>query len=312
MKQLAWSVLLGAALSSGAISSGALAQAAEPSPSAAAPAELQVPPSNATTPPAEPAPSAPLPPSRQIAPEPEIATPAPPHHHHHGESHGCGDCMPRARGDFMPAVFAGAGLFELAGLNDRLDDAGYSRIDGFSPVIGGELRVIHPSGFLTSLYGAALLPNTGSGPDRLRASLRGGFGLLDAGWAFVHLPGFTLSLSGGVGGYWTSLDIYQRGDAEFADVLENPRRGTSLGVSGLLLGAVLRADGRIPLGPPRHYRQSYLAVGLRVTGLWGPALSGWDFAEHDNQVDDGPAGHLSGVYAAVVIGWGNTAIEPQL
>jgi hypothetical protein len=220
--------------------------------------------------------------------------------------------MPRARGDFMPAVFAGAGLFELSGLNDRLDEAGYDRLDGLSPVVGGELRLIHPSGFLTSIYGAAILPNTGDGPDRLQASLRGGFGLLDAGWAFVHLPGFTLSLSGGVGGYWTSLDIYQRGDDDFDDVLANPQRGTSLGVSGLLLGAVLRADGRIPLGGPRGYRQSYLALGLRVTGLWGPALSGWDFSEHDNQVDDGPAGHLSGVYAAVVIGWGSTAVEPKL
>lgn len=212
----------------------------------------------------------------------------------------------------MAAVFAGAGLFELSGLNDRLDDAGYERLNGISPVIGGELRVIHPSGFLTSIYGAAILPSTSDGPDRLRASLRGGFGLLDAGWAFVHRPGFTLSLSGGVGGYWTSLDIYQRGDDAFNDVLANPRRSTSLGSSGLLVGAVLRADGRIPLGAQRNHRQSYLALGLRVTGLWGPALSGWDFAEHNDEVDDGPAAHLSGAYAAVVIGWGNTAVEPQL
>jgi len=316
LNRLALSALLGAVLTS-VSSGGALAQATEPTTGAAAPPAFPTPPSDAPVSPSAPAPSVPPPASVQTAAEPTIDTSLPSHHHHHHaehrrheDSHRCGECR-RARGDFMPAVFAGAGLFELSGLNDRLEDAGYERLDGLSPVIGGELRVIHPSGFLTSIYGAAILPNIGDGPDRLRASLRGGLALLDAGWAFVHLPGFTLSLSGGVGGYWTSLDIYQRGDDQFNDVLSNPRRGTSIGVSGLLVGAVLRADGRIPLGPPRDYRQSYLALGLRVTGLWGPALSGWDFAEQDNEVEEGPRGHLSGVYAAVVIGWGSTSVEPQ-
>ena len=215
----------------------------------------------------------------------------------------------RPRADFMPALFVGAGLFELAGLNGRLEAAGYERLEGITPVIGGELRVIHPSGLLTGIYGAAILPNTGSGPSGVRSSWNGGFGLLEAGWAFVHLPGFALSLSGGAGGYWASLDVHRRGDASFTDVLEDPRRGTSLGVGGLLLGAVLRADGRIPLGAPRDDRQSYLAVGLRVTGLWGPALGGWDFDEYNDDVGDGPSGNLAGVYAALVIGWGGTSLN---
>lgn len=310
--RFALGVLLGAALTSA--SSGAHAQATEPS----TPPDFQAPPAGAPLPPGAPAPSVPSPSTGPSVPEAGIATSPPLHHHHHAEHHhhehsrGCDEYRHRARGDFMPAVFGGAGFFDLSGLNDQLEDAGYERLDGLSPVVGGELRVIHPSGFLTSIYGAAILPNTGDGPDRQRVSLRGGLALLDAGWAFVHLPGFTLSLSGGVGGYWASLEIYQRGDDQFDDVLANPRRGTSLGVSGLLLGAVLRADGRIPLGAPRNYRQSYLALGLRVTGLWGPALSGWDFADYDNEVEEGPAGHLSGVYAALVVGWGSTAVEPQL
>jgi hypothetical protein len=104
--------------------------------------------------------------------------------------------------------------------------------------------------------------------------------------------------------------IHRHGDVPFVDVLASPRRGTSLGVGGLLFGAVLRADGRIPLGAARGDRQSYLALGLRVTGLWGPALGGWDFDEYDNDVDDGPSGNLAGVYAALVIGWGGTSVNP--
>ena len=214
------------------------------------------------------------------------------------------------RGDFMPAVFAGAGLFQLSGLNDRLQAAGYERLDGLTPVIGAELRVIHPSGLLTGIYGAAILPNRGDGPDLLRVSWSGGFGMFDAGWAFVRLRAFTLSLSGGFGGYWASLDIHQRsGEVRFNEVLAAPRLGTSLGVGGLVFGAVLRADARIPLGAPRDDRQGYLALGLRVTGLWGPALGGWDFNTSNNDVDRGPAGNLSGVYAALVIGWGGTSVD---
>ena len=214
------------------------------------------------------------------------------------------------RGDFMPGIFFGAGFFELTSLNDRLAAHGYDRIESFRPVLGGELRAIHPSGLVTGIYGAAIFARSADGPDGLRAKWSGGFGVFEAGYAFVHLPAFTLSLSGGIGGYGVTLDIADPGGARFDSVLDMPRRGTSLTNGGLLFGLMLRADGRIPLGPVRNERQGYLAIGLRVNGLWGPALGDWGFEFNDDDATRGPSSNLAGVYAALVLGWGGTSVNP--
>jgi len=213
----------------------------------------------------------------------------------------------------MPGFFVGAGFFDLSSLNDRLRARGYERLTGLIPVIGGELRAIHDNGFVMGAYGAAILDKTGDGPGGLQTSWGGGFGLLDLGYAPVHSRSFTVSVSGGIGGYGLTLDVADTRDTTFGEVLDMPRRGTSLTRGGVLFGLMLRVDGRIPIGEVRNERQGYIALGLRVNGLLGVAVGDWSFAnDGDDDADGGPLGTLTGVYAALVIGWGNTAGTPEL
>lgn len=210
----------------------------------------------------------------------------------------------------MVGITFGGGFFDLSSMNDRLAANGYERLTGPFAVLGGEMRDIHENGFVTGIYGAAILDKNGDGPDGLRSKWSGGFGLVELGYAPVRFRYFTLSLSAQFGGFGVSLDITESGNARFDDVLAMPRRGTSLSQGGLLFGLMLRADGRIPIGDTHHDRQSYLAIGLRVNGLWGPAFGDWAFAENNYDAKNGPNANLTGAYAALVLGWGSYYSTP--
>jgi hypothetical protein len=231
-----------------------------------------------------------------------------PHHPHamHGYIHHQ-DHYHHRPADFMPGIFFGAGLFDLSALNDILSKHGYSKLDSLTPVLGGELRAIHPCGMVFGVTGAAIFGIKGDGPDSLKTEWSGGYGLVDAGYAPVRLPGFALSLSAAIGGYRTRFDVMNKSEANFADVLDMPRRELSLTSGGLLFGLLLRVDGRIPVGDVRNDRQGYIALGLRLTGLWGPALSDWSSASSGTDINNGPSARLTGAHAALVVGWGSFA-----
>lgn len=207
----------------------------------------------------------------------------------------------------MPGIFFGAGMFDMSALNDALRGQGYEQLDDMTPVIGAELRAIHPSGFVSGLTGVAIFGIKGDGPDSLKTKWSGGYGLIDFGYAPVRLDALSLSLSAGIGGYSVRFDVMDRSPADFADVLETPRRELSVSHGGLLFGLLLRVDGRIPVGKVRNARQGYIALGLRVTGLWGPSLGDWSSAASGSQIDHGPTARLMGATAALILGWGSHA-----
>jgi hypothetical protein len=198
--------------------------------------------------------------------------------------------------------FFGPGLFALSPLNDRLRANGYQTVPPLMTLIGGEGHTVYRSGFIFGARGAGLLSPTRNGPGQLETRFGGGFGLLDFGYALVRRDPLLLSLYGGLGGYGTSFDINSGQSQSFDAVLQNPQQGSSLGRAGLLLAATLAFDARIPVGSGQHAGQNFVFIGVRVSGLFGPALGSWSLAQAN--ATHGPALGLNGGFAALAIGFG--------
>jgi hypothetical protein len=202
----------------------------------------------------------------------------------------------------------GVGLFDFSSLNDRLAAHGYEKLSPTMIVLGGEGHAVARR-FVIGARGGALLGENGRGPDGLTTSLGGGFGMLDAGFAFVHSSALLLTLTGGIGGYGLSFGISDGKSAEFDDVLESPQRSSSLGHGGLLIGLTLGLDGRVALGTGRD-REGFFTLGARVGALYGPPLGDWSLSE-GGDATSGPNSGLTGGFAVMVIGFGGRPREPR-
>lgn len=206
------------------------------------------------------------------------------------------------------AFFIGAGFFDLSSLNERLRDNGYERISPWATLIGGEGHAVLESGFVAGARGAAIVYQSGDGPDGMRTHLGGGFGMLDFGFALVRRSPILLTLTASIGGYGTSLEIGDEQSARFDDVLADPRRSTSLDRGGLLTGLTLGFDGRVPVGREERGRRGFFTLGARLGVLYGPALGGWGFSP-EAEATAGPSFGLTGAFAGVAIGFGGGAVK---
>jgi hypothetical protein len=218
----------------------------------------------------------------------------------------CKSCRERDAPEGAGAFLLGVGVFDLSALNDRLAANGYERLDTAMTVIGGEGRAVFNSGFVAGGRGAGILAPGGAGPGNLRTSFGGGFGMVDLGFAFVHSQAFLLTLTGDIGGYGWSLGISDQQSARFDDVLKNPRRSSSLGSGGVLVGLTLGIDGRVGIGEAKNGRRGFFTVGARIGALYGPQLGNWGLSD-GMDATGGPRTGLAGAYAALAIGFGGGA-----
>lgn len=300
MKHLAriWTCIMGASLpafaepASPAPTESPTSPAPEPS---SAPAPL-APSPEPTVPPSD-APPAPPPPAVMVPPPPP---PPPP----------CDPCVVREpeEGEGHGLLLGGVGMFDLSDLGDRLNAQGYEEVPNTLALIGGEAHGIFESGFVIGARGAALLGPDRDGPGNRSTSFSGGFGLVDAGYAFVRTPNLLLMLTAGLGGYGYRLEIGGPGSTTFDDALDDPRLSTSLSTGGLLGSLTVGFDGRIPMGRMERRHTGYFSVGVRVSGLYGPAMGDWELA-HGGDADGGPESGLVGGFAALVIGFGGGHVD---
>ncbi len=246
------------------------------------------------------------------APQPPAAGPvelvSPPERSVEQDCHCRRDDEPGDGGGFF---FLGAGAFALDSLNNRFAANGYQELARFPTVIGGEGRGISDTGFVAGVKGAAILYPDAGGPGDIQTNLSGGFGMLDLGFAFLNTERLALTLTAGIGGYGWSLDISDRASASFDELLATPARSTSISRGGVLTGLTLGFDGRVPLGPVQKTgEQGYFTVGLRLCGLYGPALSSWSQST-GGDVGDAPNMGLVGGYAALALGFGGRYVPSE-
>jgi hypothetical protein len=191
----------------------------------------------------------------------------------------------------------------LRDLEDRLTANGYESLPWARPIIGGEGHAVLPSGFVVGAWGAALLGPGSSGPNDYTATLSGGFGMLDLGFALVHRRAALLSLLAGIGGYGYSVDIGNGSSTSFDDALANPARSTSVGTGGVLGSLTLGFDGRVDIGEPKAGRQGFFSLGARLGVLYGPPIGEWSLA-NEGTATGGPTTGLTGGFAAMAVGFG--------
>lgn len=217
----------------------------------------------------------------------------------------CEPCEdPNEPRDGSGAFLLGVALFDLSELNDQLQAAGYDEIPTALTLIGGEGRAVFDSGFVAGARGAAFVTPSGDGPNNVRTEFAGGFGMVDLGFALVHQRSTLLTLTAGIGGFGYSLEISGSQDASFDEVLADPQRSASLGRGGVLGALTLGFDGRVPVGPVKRGRRGFFTLGVRVSGLYGPALGGFSLSPGDGDVSSGPDDGLVGGFAALAIGFG--------
>jgi hypothetical protein len=235
----------------------------------------------------------------QPAPAPPAAQPAVPK----PEPAPCEPCRdPGADTEGAGVFLAGAGVFDLSELNDHLEANGYDTFGSVIVLLGGEGRAVLDSGFVIGGYGAALIAPNEDGPGDFQASLGGGFGMFDLGFALVRTRSLLFTITGGIGGYGLSLEIDDERSASFDEVLQEPGRSTTLSAGGLLVGAKLGLDARVPIGEPDKGRRGFFTLGVRVGALFGPPIGSWSLANAD--VRGGPSTQLLGAYTALALGFG--------
>jgi hypothetical protein len=200
--------------------------------------------------------------------------------------------------------FIGAGWFDLASVNRHLRANGYERIGSPLTLLGGEGHAVTPSGFIIGARGAAIMASEGSGPDGLRRNFGGGFGMIDLGYALVNSAPLLVSVVSSLGGYGLELGIGDGQTTSFDAALQNPRRSTSIGRGGLLVGLGLGIDGRVPMGEvDARGGRGFFTFGARVGALYGPALGGFSLAQ-GGEATGGPGAGLTGIYTALTLGFG--------
>ena len=280
---------------------GARAQSTPaPAPAGAMPAPPAVAPVEAAPVPT-PIPSPPSPASGASPPAAAAPNAAPPDVTKPSPSPECDDPNEPSEGAGM--FFLGLGLFDFADLNHHLRAHGYEPVNSPVTLIGGEGHAVLPSGFVIGARGGALLTPDGTGPDGLRRSFGGGFGMADIGYAFVRREALLVTLTAGIGGYGLELGLGDGQSASFDEVLQNPRRSASLSRGGVLVGLTAGVDGRISVGPSKDGSQGFFTLGARMGALYGPALGSWSISEGGDAIG-GPGPGLVGGFAALALGFG--------
>lgn len=283
-------------------------------------ARAQTPLEPAGGPPAQPAPPAAEPPAAPqsvVSPAPtapEAAPPSPTRVHLQPDAQTPPSELPRCANPGEPSegagmFFLGLGLFDFAELNRHLRANGYEPIDMPLTLIGGEGHAVLPNGFVMGARGGAILAGEGGGPDGMRRTLSGGFGMVDLGYALVRERPVLVTITTGLGGYGMELGIGDGQSVPFDQVLQNPRRSSSVSRGGVLVGLTLGVDGRVSTGPSKDGGHGFFTVGARIGGLYGPPLGSWGLSE-GGDATGGPGPGLAGGFAAIAIGFGGGREPP--
>ncbi|MDH3223765.1 MAG: hypothetical protein OEO23_08615 [Gemmatimonadota bacterium] len=210
-----------------------------------------------------------------------------------------------------PGEIGGRGFFligyqglDLDPLNSRLSAAAL-------PTASADFLTLGGAGFGT--FGRLLVGGEGhaiiasdeaaaSGTMETRTS--GGHGQFSLGYVVYSQRRFSIYPLFGIGGGAVTLDIVERGDETFDDVLADPDRSARLTASGLLLDVSIGLEMRPGFGRAFARRDGGFAIAVRGGYTFAPG--DWEWTLHDkDDVFGGPDTGIEGFYVRVGVGgWG--------
>lgn len=205
---------------------------------------------------------------------------------------------------FSPVVgnlyfLGGAGFYDMDGLNNSLDDAGYSQLNTPSLSLGFGWDVSIGRLILGTEW--QWLRNVGSEAERddLRSDINSKYFLARIGVDLAHWRGLRIYPLLGIGTASTKVTIASENGASFDDVLTDPGREVHMSQTGLLLDASLGIDYRFKV-KETETKSSFFTVGVRGGYLFAPYSSEWKTGTAE--ISGGPDILMSGPTVQLMIG----------
>lgn len=205
---------------------------------------------------------------------------------------------------FSPVVgnlyfLGGAGFYNMDGLNNSLDDTGYSQLN--SPALSLGVGTDFSIGRLILGAEWQWLRNVGTEAERddLRADINSKYWLFRIGVDLAHWKGLRIYPLLGIGTASTKVAIASENGANFDDVLEDPGREVRMSQTGLLLDASLGIDYRFKVRETET-KSSFFTVGVRGGYLFAPYSSEWKTSSAE--ISGGPDILMSGPTVQLMLG----------
>lgn len=203
------------------------------------------------------------------------------------------------RGYFM----FGGSILDIDGLNSRLESKGYSKFsDNLFSLGGGGHGMINRviiGGEGHGLFGGEK-ESTISG-ETYKTSLTVGYGFFNMGYILYSMDDLNIYPILGIGGGGMSVKIAEREAPSFDEVLDNPRRISTLSSGGFLIKLALGADYLLKLAEDES-GEGGLIFGLQIGYTFTPIKGDWQMGEID--VSGGPEVGITGPYIRFMIGGG--------
>jgi hypothetical protein len=218
-----------------------------------------------------------------------------------------GGAAAQAGGDSLPPesqgyMLIGGVSLDMDGLNTSLGARGFGELEGEMLSIGGGGHVLFGR-WILGAEGFGLLPREAeNAAGSWRARVSGGGGVVNAGYAVVRTERTSIYPMLGLGGGALTLELNEIGTPTFDDVLDDPRRGSTLNRVLMIVQPAVGIDHFIPAGEVDGMLAGAV-VGVRVGYTFSPFTSDWylDTARLAGSPDQG----MEGAFIRVVIGGGS-------
>ena len=195
--------------------------------------------------------------------------------------------------------YASGGGFWLGldDLNMAMNDRGYSLFSGVFVEKGGFGHILI-NRIILGGGGYALSGKDARRPDTT-AILGGGAGLFHVGYVFLSKGSLKSYALVGVGGGSLSLQVTEKGSADFEEVLADPKRGSLLTTGGFLLEFAVGADFFVKTKTHPNGAGGLL-FGVQAGYRLAPGWEKWTMPDLD--IASGPKLGLTGFYIRLFFG----------
>lgn len=187
---------------------------------------------------------------------------------------------------------------DVKNLNSLLRLNNYPSLDeSYTSVGGGGYGIVN--NFVIGGEGHGLI-GTEVSNQNYKVNLTAGYGMFNIGYVIYNNYGLKIFPLVGFGAGGIDLRINEKTSLDFTDVLNNPKRGSSLSMAGLMLN--IGVNGGYIVNFNEEKNEGGVLIGITVGYTHFLKLGNWTLFEND--ISGGPNIGISGFYVRFNIGGG--------
>ncbi len=194
---------------------------------------------------------------------------------------------------------------DVKNLNSLLRLYNYPVLDEYYTFIGGGGYGII-NNFVIGGEGQGLI-GTEVSNQNYKLNLNAGYGMFNMGYVIYNHSGLKLFPLIGFGAGGIDLRINEKASLDFTDVLNNPKRGSSLSLAGLMIN--LGVNGSYVFNFNKDKNDGGVLMGISVGYTYFLKLGNWTLFEND--ISGGPNVGISGFYIRFNIGGGGAGSSSE-